>query len=106
VEFDTGVQRSRVNPLECGQNVVSLRNTQHAFTEDRVVGHQKAQCRSRFLRLCGRWDSNPQWANPPDPKSGACANSATPASVEGFRGSPGTRTRNLGIKSPLLSQLS
>ena len=28
---------------------------------------------------CGRWDSNPHWANPPDPKSGACANSATPA---------------------------
>ena len=42
MEFDTGVQRSRVKPLECGQNVVSLRNTQHAFTEDRVVGHQKA----------------------------------------------------------------
>ena len=63
---------------------------------DPVVRDQPPARSHRFGR-CGRWDSNPQWANPPDPKSGACANSATPACLE-VVGRPGFEPGTHGLR--------
>ena len=45
--------------------------------------------RPSVTELCGREDSNLHWVSPPDPKSGAYTNSATPACFSDSVGRPG-----------------
>jgi|GEM_PF-6237498 len=35
----------------------------------KAFGDEKGNADGMFSFGCGRWDSNPQWANPPDPKA-------------------------------------